>query len=133
MKEYVTVEFLNQRESQRNTEYTYKNNCKLKVKKGDVVLVATRYGLSIAKVTNLNDDTSVAVEKKVLENLTECSAYFKQVAAQEELKALKARMNKEMKKADERVKYEMYAKADPEFKKLLKEYDKLSETIQEEI
>lgn len=130
---YIKVQFTSERDKLAGKEYTYVNKPKMALKTGDVVIVPTQYGMTVAVVslvttTRPEDFRSIYRDcefKEVAEKITS-----KAITAQYVTPMLKAKIKKQLdekvKKMDELARYKVYA-SDPEIAKLVKQLEALSE------
>lgn len=129
---YAIVEFLSERDKTVALKgYTYIN--KVGAKLYDTVLVPTKYGLTIATVTEVTDNLpKVAAynsygEMNVVKEIAEV---LKSKVLEEELKERKRKdiekqLEKKIKEMDKVERFKIYAKQSAEFDDLLKEYEAL--------
>jgi hypothetical protein len=124
-KKYAVVEFLSTRDEGVAEGYTYINN--IKAKKYDAVIVPTKYGVSMAVVVRLTDDSnfgrsgySCSITKELAEVVK--SKEVAKLMRDKKRKDLEKLLEKKVKEMDTITRFAMYADQDPEFAKLLEEY-----------
>lgn len=126
-KKYAIVKFLSSKDDENSIGYTYQNE--IGAKKYDAVIVPTRYGISLAVVTCLTDNSNLTDHgytygvreiKEIAEVIS--STEVAKVTTAAKKKDIKKKLEAEVKKLDDLSRFEMYATQSPEFAKLLKEY-----------
>lgn len=136
---YVTVKFLSERDEGNAQGYIYKDTLSRALKKYDVVVVPTRYGLAMATVkgTYTADKAQNILSNNYgtrgmsLDSLKSVAEKIKSKAVEKELKVekvkdLKLKLEKEVKKIDEVQKFEVYASLSPEVATMLAELKELN-------
>lgn len=126
MKQYAKVLFLNKLNGREADKlYDYKVPGGMEVEAGDIVLVDTVFGVGLAQVIKFTDDPEKTPAKELMEVMTNKSVHLKKITVAFKQKDLRNEMIKAMAKADEKIKFKMYAEADPDFAKLLAEFEEL--------
>lgn len=138
---YVTVKFLSERDATNSQGYMYKDTQSRALKKYDVVVVPTRYGLAMATVHGkynadqaqafLDNNRSYGARGFTLETLKSVSEKIKSTTVDAEMKVekvkdLKAKLEKEVKKIDEVQKFKVYADLSPAVAAMLAELEELN-------
>lgn len=124
---YAIVKFLSTKDEGYSQGYLYENT--IKAKKYDAVIVPTQYGLSLAVVDKLTDSTDSfdkyrgGVIKAIAEIIK--SKEVAKVTTEAKKKSLKKKLEKLTKEMDDIERFKMYSKGNPEFAKILAEYEKL--------
>lgn len=95
------------------------------VQVGDIVLVSTRHGWSIAQVMSIGDVSGISVIKSIAGILTDTSPVFKRKAAKVKKAALKKEMDERIKQHDYLNRYREYAKVDSTIEQLWNEYNEI--------
>lgn len=131
---YIQVQFTSEQDKLAGKDYTYVNKPKVALKTGDVVIVPTQYGMTVAVVTAVSSKEPDSVcsrvyrtvnYKEVAEKITS-----KTITAQYVTPMLKDKIKKQLdekiKKMDELTKYKAYA-SDPDVAALIAQLEKLSD------
>lgn len=133
---YVTVKFLSTKDERAAEGHVYKDGLSRALKRWDIVIVPTRYGLSIAVVKDTHTEEQA---KNILNasgrgtqvsSLKLVSEKIKSKVVDEELKlekadAIKMKLEAEIKKIDEVEKYRVYADLNPAVAEMLAELEEL--------
>lgn len=92
---------------------------------GDFVVVYCQTGYQVCQVYKVNEFASVESSKLApVVARVDLSAYFNDLAHQEELKKMKAALVKERKRLEEQVTWDLIASKSPEFAKMLEAFRK---------
>lgn len=125
---YVKVKFLSSKDEGVAHGYTYRDT--LRCKKYDTVIVPTKYGISMAVVTDVNVSeentygfSHNSIVKQVLEKVT--IKAVEEIVRADKRKDLEKKLEKKTKDLDKLAKYKLYADLDPELAELVKEYEEL--------
>lgn len=126
----VKVKYLSTLDEDRSDNtYYYQDNLSTKLKKYDLILVPTYYGMSMAIVdkVDISEDTikfQVCNIKKVSEKIK--SKTVDELIKKDKIKDIKASLDKKIKEIDSVEKYKMYATLSPEVAELIKQLEKNS-------
>ena len=126
----IKVKYLSTLDEEKGgSTYYYQDNLSTKLKKYDLVLVPTYYGLSMAIVdeVNVSEDVikfKVSGIKKVSEKIK--SKIVDELIKKDKVRDIKAVLDKKIKEIDAVRKYEMYASASPEIAELIKSLEEAS-------
>lgn len=131
-KKYAIVEFLSTKDKGVAQGYTYNNEIGAALY--DAVIVPTQYGLSLAVVVQLTDSNDLTFSgsqyhysKPAIKKIAEV---VQSTVVTEAMKArkkadIKKQLEKEVKKLDDIARFKLYAKGNPEFATLLKQYEEM--------
>lgn len=124
---YVKVRFTSNRDDRYsvNDDYTYFDKLKTPLKPFDVVLVPTRYGYTIAVVTEVGVDNNFAGGIKEVAELLKSKVLDEEFKA-ERAKVIKTKLNKKLKELDELKRYKAYTDSNPEIAALVKELEEVT-------
>ena len=96
------------------------------IKVGDMVVVESSNGLSVAKVTKIDPENTYSATKWVVSKVY-MEEYTARVEKEKKLAEVKKRLNAKKKELQDIAIYEMLAEKDPEFREILAEYKSLTE------
>ena len=88
------------------------------VEVGDIVVVPTQYGLSVAQVKEMRDTSSVRSALQIKHIISDASPVFKEMRDKVKREELHEEIQKRIKTIVENTQYEEYAKMDPVIKEL---------------
>ena len=107
-------------------EYAFK--CFDDVSEGDFVVVDTRYGFKICKVTSIDYQGDFDISKGVKEVVckVDTDKFYERKAKYERLGSLKKKMDAKVQELQSFAIYEMLAEKDPDLRDMLSEFKSLS-------
>lgn len=118
-------EYDHHRDAKRLKAYTYRvpEHLKDKLAVGDVVLVHCQTGYQVCEVVEVNVFSSFDVKSFAPVVCTvDLGAYVNEVEKAKQLKAMKVALDKEKKRLESMITYELIAEKNPEFKTMLETF-----------
>ena len=117
----------------RDFETTYSGKpyaffCAFDVSAGDYVVVSTQYGLSVGRVCNGEVPAGVTCNNDVV-SVIDLKEYLRKQEVRKQLADLESEMARKYLEAEKMNLYRMLAENDPEFKKLIDQFDQLKNSL----
>lgn len=127
----VTVKLKNSFENEfTETEYNFK--ClDSSINIDDIVLVDTKYGIAVAKVTGFNTDPKAKAKREVI-CICDTEKFDLRKQKREKLEELEEQMNRKAKDLQKISMYELLSEKDIDLKYLLDNYKKIKKELEEE-
>lgn len=128
MSQVVKVKFLSTLDQRQAKAYDFVVEDK-DVVRGDIVLVKTQYGMTIAQVTQINatSDLDERYLSPILDVITSASDHFKSLTNRIVIEDKKKELAKRIAKVDEAQKMAAYIAIDSTIGDLMKEIEELDE------
>lgn len=121
----VKVKFLSTLQHAKANSYDFFLNDGVEADIGDILLVDSTPGYSLAQVVSIHDSETShhQATRYAMDNLTDASDHLKALRNQVRQKEIRAEIKSRMKQVDETQKMKMYAEQDPRIKALLEELE----------